>query len=460
MKKKFYFIILLLTMFMPYIVKADMGAPSIRRYEATVINSAGVDYYVYDTYDEVNNKSIYKKAGHLNSGDKFTVSYEGNNDNDKFIEIVLDESFDQKYIFDLDSVKPVDLEIDPTKIDLGDDVVFFDSEKIALTNADVDLLKGPSFAYDKITTIPKGTNLSYKYGIGSEGLTYIYVEYEGNKGWISILDEKVLIEANTRFVTFIDTKSDCGIIEAGTIFTSKYKTDSWSSKYTYDKGYCNSLLLVFKSESIAEMDRVNTTYMSNLNIDLYDKVGNKGKKVYTLKAGELFTPRAILFAYEDNKEYVYLYFENEIFTGFAYVNYDDLTYVENSKASEIKEYTKREEKKEETVPKEEESKESEEYLEIETEDIKEDKNRVIICVIVGLSLAVIATCTILVINKKKKENKGNDTTKKNESEVINNEETIEESLEVVHDEIETISEEVAPDIFGVSSVDVNENKDA
>ena len=52
----------------------------------------------------------------------------------------------------------------------------------------IDMYSGPSNKFKKITSIPKGTEVGYEYKIKDS--SWIYVEYNNNKGWISAAGDK------------------------------------------------------------------------------------------------------------------------------------------------------------------------------------------------------------------------------------------------------------------------------
>ena len=58
--KKILKLLLLTILFIPYIVKADMGAPILKPYDMVVTNQNGIDYYGYE-----NSQLVIK--GHLNT---------------------------------------------------------------------------------------------------------------------------------------------------------------------------------------------------------------------------------------------------------------------------------------------------------------------------------------------------------------------------------------------------------
>lgn len=77
MKRKllFTFVLILAVMSIQIAVFADMDAPSVKPYTATISDIDGVNYYDY-VYDENSNESRLEKAGKLEYGDTIKIHYE------------------------------------------------------------------------------------------------------------------------------------------------------------------------------------------------------------------------------------------------------------------------------------------------------------------------------------------------------------------------------------------------
>ena len=211
MKKINKLLILLLVLCVPFAVKADMGAPMIREYKATIINSNGVDYYDreynYDTRDY-----DYIKKGHYNSGTTVYVLYEETSSWDGAsgaLQVSVTNSYSDSYYIikeDVSSIQPVEKEFIPDKTNMKNVGIVNDVNIKALTADEVKMYKGPSIAYESVGTIPKNTEIAYKYAIGdyNTAIVYIYTEYNGQKGWVNVLNEKVYLGFGGQMLSFDD----------------------------------------------------------------------------------------------------------------------------------------------------------------------------------------------------------------------------------------------------------------
>lgn len=411
MKRVYKLLILFLVLCVPVVVKADMGAPMIKEYKATVINPEGIDYY-RNEYNKETKEYESKKVGHLNSGDTFTVLYENEKGaiaGDKaYLACSLGDGWENNFFIyeeDIKGVRPVESEFIPNDENIKDIGKHYKSMLNALTNAEVNLYKGPSIAYEVITTIPKETKLSYEYVIGDTdetGTVYIYTEYNGNKGWISVLDAKVLFEYSQKNVTFEDIQTDCGVIPAGTVFTSRYVTDMWDKSVSYETDGCRALVNNFRSEKIATYYDSDTYYEVKRDIRLYEKPKNKGKIVYTIKKGSQIT---INYTNESEEEYSDYYFEIDGQKGFVFLKTDSgiFEYIDRSKVTST---TSTSTTTEETTSEEITTDESYSLGSTNSKtSVEKTKEIIIISTIVGVALALTAIVIIVIVNKKNKNTK-------------------------------------------------------
>jgi len=183
--KKIISLILTSILVLPIFVHADMGAPEIKPYEAYVVKADGADYY--ENYCD-NSECGYKKVGKLDYDTQIKVDYEQDIDGKIYAQFNMGE--DIYYILTKDIIPIVDeFNFEP---DSEDDYVYkLDnySEITVLKSEGINMHKGPANAYTEIgPIIPKGTKLKYIYNAGD---IWLYVEYEGTTGWISILDGSV-----------------------------------------------------------------------------------------------------------------------------------------------------------------------------------------------------------------------------------------------------------------------------
>lgn len=231
--KKLVLIILFLSLFILFSAtksSADMGAPVIQSYEATISNVNGATYYKYGD----NGK---EKAGILNYGEKveiiyeeeledlYGVFYEDNNFYSYFIKLsdieIINEGKDFTEGLNLDSPREIEI----------------------LAEEGLEIYKGPAYGHSKTgIIIPKGTILKGYYYADSDNPWY-YVKYKNTKGFISTLDGNVGIEkGDTKLLTYkavniydsVRTEGKDGIlgrIPANTFIDDYKNIDAWSQAY-------------------------------------------------------------------------------------------------------------------------------------------------------------------------------------------------------------------------------------
>lgn len=378
---------ILLILCVPCIAKADMGAPMLREFEIVVVNPEGIDYDPNDYNEEA--------TGHLNKDDVVVVISEYDNQYD----IGLKNS-DGTYsilgqIRSLDGFSIVQEEVDPTET--TKDIKKFDSKKQALVYNEkgVSVYSGPSKVYKYLGSIKKGIKLEYQYAIDGEGgLTYIYVDYKGLKGWVEILNKNVLIENEIQYIFRVDVESECGTIPKNTILTPEYATDKWSKSALFEYNGCKTLLNVFKSDEILGL--YDGKAKSKVEIPVYDD-SDKTNLITTIPANTEYTYYAGTDATFGSIDVQYVEYEGK--RGWSFATYEDyeIINIEYDKYAKLDEAKKKEVKKEE--PKKEEKKEEKKLFNLNKNEF------VAVCVAGGVILSLTALAVILLINKKKKAKK-------------------------------------------------------
>ena len=379
--KKFKMLLISLLL-LPCMVKADMGAPEMKPYEMVVTNPEGIDYY--DTDESTT------PAGHIDKDSKFTVEYEYNDT----YSITIGEK--RGVLKSIKGASLINEEIDPTT-EKDSNIIKQDSSKSALVYSKdgVDIKKGPSDAYDTVAHIKKGEKIKYSYVYGSDAVSYIYVNYNGKKGWVEILNSKVLLEDNTEYIARTDVKLDCTTIPKNTIINSNYKTDMWSGSILVKYEKCEDMVKVFKTDGLLEMRKFNAT--SKKELDVFEYSENEGNKITTIPSDSDFIVAASFSDMETQKTHSYVLYNGE--EGWIEADYDDfdIDYQSEVREEEPKEEPKKEEKEETPKNKKEE---------VETTGNKKDSNDfALTCVIVGASVALATLIIIIIINKKKKSKK-------------------------------------------------------
>lgn len=227
-------------------VFADMGAPMIEPYEATVSNVNGATYYKYG-------QDGIEKAGKFDYGYKVKIMYEQEIEDNEVYGSYYSEDYSVNYL-----IKLSDLEIVEEGKDFTKDFDLSNSKEIEIIAKNgVEIYKGPAYGYSKTgVTIPKGEILK-GYVNKKDGLEnpWLYVEYKNTKGFICSLEGTVGFEKQGKsLLTFkkiniydnYETYKNSGIIgsiPANTIIKDYKDVDMWSRDFyvTYKgvSGYVN-----------------------------------------------------------------------------------------------------------------------------------------------------------------------------------------------------------------------------
>lgn len=319
MKRIIVLLIVLLSFFTINTVYADMSAPEMRAYEVVVTNPNGVDYYKWDG----------TVAGHLNKGDKVYVMYEYNGEytlgvNTNKYGFETKESLGE--VKSLDGFELVESEVDPSILSDDKTITTLDGERFAKVLAEdgVDILKGPSNAYEKVGHIKKDTILKYKYVINSfDSTTHIYVDYDGVKGWVEILHGTVLIQNFTQYVFKTDVVTDCGTIPKNTIMTPNYKTDNWTKSTQFEYNGCKFMYNTFRDDRVLDVFESHQKTLSDMNI--YKYADESSEVLGSIPANSIITVFAggDFMAETENVRYIKY---NDI-TGWVLASEDNFEYI-------------------------------------------------------------------------------------------------------------------------------------
>lgn len=177
MKKNNKLIFLLLILFIPMFVKADMGAP-ISTYKVRISNPDGAETYEWDFENQK-----YKPTGNKLTYDTvYEVIYETIKKNEMYGELVKttkDEtgatSYSDFYTINLKDAKPLEVNLEDYKHEQKLKYYVFDDSCY--------LYKGPSLLYGKVKpeiSLKVGTIIEVEY----YDELWAYVEYNGQKGWV------------------------------------------------------------------------------------------------------------------------------------------------------------------------------------------------------------------------------------------------------------------------------------
>ena len=376
MKKILKSLILLLAIF-PLLVKADMGAPQVRQYEIVVVKEGGIDYFEDPDYQKV--------AGHLNKEAVVTVVMEF----DDITNIMVDNQY---YYIKREGVIAKENEVTPSSSGVKKQVKI---KKAIVNNKNgVEVKKGPASIYETVGIIPYNTELTWQYYIDNEGMTYIYIEKDGIKGWIDILKESVLIENDNTYLITSDINTECGIIPANKIMQASYATDMWSGKTIFDYKNCRVEKESRGTEIAIVLDKLPTNKIS-VDTTIYENVDFSGKAIATIPKNEEFIEIANVTDRGD--EYSTMFVKYQENYGWIKVDYENSEYTGNTVSSE-------EIVKKLSLEKEEEHKVEETPVQEEKEEPKKEesttKDTIIMAVIAGVGLAIAALGLIILVNKK------------------------------------------------------------
>ena len=169
--KKYLSLLLILLLSITFNVKADMGPPSIARFELVVSNKNGAT--CYDQKDgkfvATNKKIDYNKIVYLDynyDGDYYSISLKDEEINDNCLVNIHDLSLkDSSFSQNNQSVEKITPKY-----------------AIVFAGGGLNLRKGPSTMYSKVTLIPEKTILKLTHKAGD---LWYYTEYNGKSGWVS-----------------------------------------------------------------------------------------------------------------------------------------------------------------------------------------------------------------------------------------------------------------------------------
>ena len=277
-KKIILFLAIIISVLWIEAVYADMSGPELRQFEVVVTSPDGIDYYDYK-------ESV---SGHLNKDDIVVVMYEYNG------KYEIGEREKNQYgghntlghINSLNGFSIVEEEVDPTKLSDDNTITKYDTPQKAMVYVEegVDVYSGPSTVYKKVGHIKKDTKLTYKYAVATYGnVTHIYVSNEGVKGWVEILNGKVLIQNGTQYVFKNDIDTECETIPKNSVTTPIYKTDSWSHDTLFEYNNCSTLIDTFRDDQIINIYPNN--YVTTKEITIYKEADPSSELLTTIPAG-------------------------------------------------------------------------------------------------------------------------------------------------------------------------------
>ena len=379
--KKILKLLLAIIMFVPFIAKADMGAPTVRSYKAVVIKAEGITKYDDD----------WSKDGTLAKDSVVEVEYE----------------IKEKGVVYL-SVKMVD------KLEKSTEFKVFAKDG-------VDVRKGPSASYEKVGHLDQGTTGKYRYFIDES--SYIYVDVAGVTGWVDQIDAAVLTKGGPVILAEIQNGGDaCGNIPANTTFDEIWYSIAWDGVSIADYNGCQAELSWFKNEDMVTLLSEPDVEKTLKEVKLYQTPTSK-KVLGSIPKGEKATFISdIHYEFDFGPGDMYIYAEYKGVKGWAPYKSEYF-----KSAEEYEEDWDDDEDEEEPEIEDEdpvmpyEEPEEEEELEEEEEEVTEKKHRreeededdeednelasrdiVIMCCIGAGTFLIGGAITIIFVNRKKK----------------------------------------------------------
>ena len=381
-------LLVLLIICVPCFVKADMGAPMLREFEIVVVNPNGVDYEPYQ-FSDVSDPHLAKDQVVVVDSEydgKYHISVK---ENDGSLTSI-------GYISSLDGFSIVQEVVDPTKTENDKSIIKYDTKQKAIVynKNGVNIYQGPSKIYKTVGTIEKDVNLEYQYAIDGEGgITFIYVDYKGKKGWVDILNKNVLIQNDIQYIFRVNYETEwCGTIPKNSISKPEYKSDRWSGSTLFEYKGCETLIKTFKSEDV--MALYKNPAKSKVEIPVYDD-SDKTNLITTIPANTDFTYYAGSDSQMGTIDTHYVEYDGK--RGWTFVTYDDfeVNYGIKSKTTDFKD-TLNPEKKE--VVKKETKKEEKKSNKILGLDAKEFT---VICTAAAIIVSITTMVMVVLVNKKK-----------------------------------------------------------
>ena len=226
MKKCFKLFVLLFILVVVVRVKADMGAPAVVKYDIIVTNKDGAACYEYNNgkYVKKNESIPYGKIAYTYSevsGKYLELNYDG------------DDGYSNYCIVSINDIAPKDskFNLNSTEINKLKPV-----KAVILANGGLNMRKGPSTLYARITTIPKGAVVTLKYNAGT---FWYYADYNGSSGWISGINQYLGYNNDEVLISYNDVEikdksnKKIGTIPALTEITDYVKLVSYDGPSYY-----------------------------------------------------------------------------------------------------------------------------------------------------------------------------------------------------------------------------------
>lgn len=428
--KKVVYLLFGILLILPKLVLADMSSPYIEPYEGEIINPEGAILYDYDSDKE-------KMVATKDKLDYGTVVYVyddyDEDESDDWIYVTLpseNEDEEESYYVSIKDIATKDKEYKINSKELS-------SEYDGVVLKKQEIKKGPANLYEGTgVTLEVGTKVKVRYFqyydeedneyYFNEFNPWVYVEYNGTKGFINIYGSTLAVggEENEVMAGYdmelidINTLKSITTIKANTKFkTPVYITDVWSYDYyvKYNDKYGLVYYLYEKGKEIEFTVTEDVELYEEAYIEYDDESNQITKPIGTVKKGTTFKSKYYDFA---NEECTVRY-ENGKTVGWILSGYEDVMEDDDG------EYSWRD--KVELFPYDYDD-EDDNYeddddtvvvdptkpgnndpasITVKPESVKTKEDRmklVYICIACGVIVSLTAVVTIILVNKSKKKN--------------------------------------------------------
>ena len=267
MKKIILFLLIISCIFIkPNIdVKADAFSPIITAYEAIVTNSNGAKTY----------KGYWIDSSQLND---FVIPYNSE------IMVISEESDIAKVKYNSKEyyIPLNDITLKSGEYSLSNAKHSSVSKKV-LTIFETNMYSGPSEKFKKVTSIPKETELTYEYFIEGYYTTpsWVYVEYNGYKGWIQAAGVKynrVATEVNYNVILLQDLDVNNQHIEKGTVLKCLYHRDEDFQQVDY-VSYNGKIVAISYTVDSPSVEKTDTEIQQSEEPSKNDEQDNTNKEI-------------------------------------------------------------------------------------------------------------------------------------------------------------------------------------
>lgn len=305
MKKKLFIIILLIGFIFPIIVNANGTSPSSITYKVVITNKNGFKCRNDLTIPYGSVIEVFEY-------------YFDMDDNDVAVQVYSDYcddyiSYKDFKLYNKDfNIKDYEKEDQEHKVDSFN----FSKKVLIIGEKGVKLYKGPSFAYDVIDTIPNGVELSTKYYTENrEGISWIYVVYNGKEGWIHLITYNVAYDYSNE-EAYIEVSKNGELKKVNEYYKTggsyEYQGMAYYVKYDGKMHYVDKL--INKCDETLEL--IN-------DVEMYKAIDNESKLISKIKKG---TKLKALYTTGDGKGGVYFYVTYNSKKGWIY--FDESEYDE------------------------------------------------------------------------------------------------------------------------------------